>query len=136
METARLCKPALRLDIIGCVKALRIIACVVLLSALLFSEKHFNPPPAAHAGKRGVRGHTRAAAEVAPKRRAVDQRQPRNVTLSDESAVAIDDHPFAVEGQAALANGRTLKRDSATALDGVYVQRGDARGHERASEWQ
>jgi hypothetical protein len=49
METARLCKPALRLDIIGCVKALRIIACVVLLSALLFSEKHFNPPPAAHA---------------------------------------------------------------------------------------
>jgi hypothetical protein len=31
------------------VKALRSAACVVLLTTLVFSEKHFNPPPAAHA---------------------------------------------------------------------------------------
>lgn len=31
-------------------KAARIIGCVLLLTTLLFSEKHFNPPPAAHAG--------------------------------------------------------------------------------------
>jgi hypothetical protein len=49
MKTARLCKPALRLDIINFVKALRILGCVALLTTLLFSEKHFNPPPAAHA---------------------------------------------------------------------------------------
>ena len=49
MKTARLCKPALPLDIINLVKALRIIGCVALLTTLLFSEKHFNPPPAAHA---------------------------------------------------------------------------------------
>ena len=30
-------------------KPLRIAACVALLTTLLFSEKHFNPPPAAHA---------------------------------------------------------------------------------------
>jgi hypothetical protein len=30
-------------------RSLRIVACVVLLTSLLFSEKHFNPPPAAHA---------------------------------------------------------------------------------------
>jgi hypothetical protein len=49
MKTARLCKPALRLDIINFVKALRIFGGVALLTTLLFSEKHFNPPPAAHA---------------------------------------------------------------------------------------
>ncbi len=49
METARLCKPAFRLDIINVVKAARISLCVALLTTLLFSEKHFNPPPAAHA---------------------------------------------------------------------------------------
>jgi hypothetical protein len=49
MKMARLCKPALPLDIIKCVKAARIAVCVVLLATLLFSEKHFNPPPAAHA---------------------------------------------------------------------------------------
>ncbi|MCU1254448.1 MAG: hypothetical protein JWM83_747 [Candidatus Angelobacter sp.] len=49
MKTARLCKPAPRLDIINFVKALRILGCVALLTTLLFSEKHFNPPPAAHA---------------------------------------------------------------------------------------
>jgi hypothetical protein len=31
------------------VKTLRIIICVAVLTTLLFSEKHFNPPPAAHA---------------------------------------------------------------------------------------
>jgi len=31
------------------VKAVRIIGCVLLLTTLLFSEKHFNPPPVAHA---------------------------------------------------------------------------------------
>jgi hypothetical protein len=31
------------------VKATRIIGCVLLLTTLLFSEKHFNPPPVAHA---------------------------------------------------------------------------------------
>ena len=31
------------------VKAARISLCVALLTTLLFSEKHFNPPPAAHA---------------------------------------------------------------------------------------
>ena len=31
------------------VKAARIIGCVVLLAALVFGEKHFNPPPVAHA---------------------------------------------------------------------------------------
>src|ERR1700727_2760663 len=30
-------------------KTLRIVACFVLLTTLLFSERHFNPPPAAHA---------------------------------------------------------------------------------------
>src|ERR1700749_438443 len=30
-------------------RALRIAACVALLTTLVFSEKHFNPPPAAHA---------------------------------------------------------------------------------------
>ena len=50
MESERLCKPARRLDIIGLVKASRIAACVALLTTLLFSEKHFSPPPAAHAG--------------------------------------------------------------------------------------
>ena len=32
------------------VKVARIFGCVVLLAALVFGEKHFNPPPAAHAG--------------------------------------------------------------------------------------
>jgi hypothetical protein len=49
METERLCKPALPLDIIKPVKSVRTIVCVALLTALVFSEKHFNPPPAAHA---------------------------------------------------------------------------------------
>ena len=49
METRRLCKPAHRLDIINCVRALRIALSVALLTTLLFGEKHFNPPPAAHA---------------------------------------------------------------------------------------
>ena len=49
METAWLCKPARRLDIIRPVKARRIAACIALLTTLLFSEKHFSPPPAAHA---------------------------------------------------------------------------------------
>jgi len=49
METARLCKPVRLLDIIDLVKRARIAACVVLLTGLLFSEKHFSPPPAAHA---------------------------------------------------------------------------------------
>jgi hypothetical protein len=49
METARLCKPGRRLDIIDFVKPAKIAVCVALLSTLLFSEKHFNPPPAAHA---------------------------------------------------------------------------------------
>jgi hypothetical protein len=49
METAQLCKPALRLDIMNFVKAARIIGCVLLLATLLFSEKRFNPPPANHA---------------------------------------------------------------------------------------
>ena len=44
METAQLCKPASRLDIINVVKASCISLCVVLLTTLLFSEKHFNPP--------------------------------------------------------------------------------------------
>jgi hypothetical protein len=39
-----------RLDIITGVKAAKIAACLVLLTALLLSEKRFNPPPAAHAG--------------------------------------------------------------------------------------
>src|SRR5579864_1737459 len=30
-------------------RAIRILACVALLTTLLFSEKRFNPPPAAHA---------------------------------------------------------------------------------------
>ncbi|HSK43620.1 MAG TPA: hypothetical protein VLA83_07010, partial [Candidatus Binatia bacterium] len=30
-------------------KAARIILCVLLPATLLFSEKHFNPPPVAHA---------------------------------------------------------------------------------------
>src|SRR5579859_1510589 len=49
METARLCKPGPRLAIINVVKAARIIGCVLLLTTLLFSEKHFNPPAANHA---------------------------------------------------------------------------------------
>lgn len=50
METAGMCKPALApLDIIKLVKAVRIAACITLLTTLVFSEKHFNPPPAAHA---------------------------------------------------------------------------------------
>ena len=49
METAQLCKPAPRLDIINVVKAARISLCVVLLTTLLIGEKHFNPPPANHA---------------------------------------------------------------------------------------
>lgn len=49
METVRLCKPARRLDIIHLVKPAWIAASLVLLTGLLFSEKHFNPPPAAHA---------------------------------------------------------------------------------------
>jgi hypothetical protein len=49
MKTTPLCKLARRLDIIGVVKATRIIACVALLTTLLYSEKHFSPPPAAHA---------------------------------------------------------------------------------------
>jgi hypothetical protein len=49
MKTERLCKPALPLDIIGFVKAVRIIVCMAVLTTLLFSERHFNPPPAAHA---------------------------------------------------------------------------------------
>jgi hypothetical protein len=49
MESARLCKPTRRLDIIELVKTPRIIVCVALLTTLLFSEKHFSPPPAAHA---------------------------------------------------------------------------------------
>ncbi len=36
-------------DIIRGVKALKIAASLVLLTALLFSEKHFNPPPPGHA---------------------------------------------------------------------------------------
>ena len=31
------------------VKAVRIIGCVLLLTTLLCGEKHFNPPPVAHA---------------------------------------------------------------------------------------
>lgn len=50
METARLCKPGVQIAIIDSVRAPKIAACLVLLSALLFSEKHFNPPPATHAG--------------------------------------------------------------------------------------
>ncbi|MBZ5505624.1 MAG: hypothetical protein LAO78_09060 [Acidobacteriia bacterium] len=50
METARLCKLTGKLDIIGDVKTARVTVCVALLTTLLFSEKHFNPPPAAHAG--------------------------------------------------------------------------------------
>lgn len=49
METAGLCKPARQLDIIKSVKAARIIVCIAVLTTLLFGEKHFNPPPAAHA---------------------------------------------------------------------------------------
>jgi hypothetical protein len=49
METAKLCKLAPRLGYNQLVKALRIVASVALLTTLLFSEKHFNPPPAAHA---------------------------------------------------------------------------------------
>jgi hypothetical protein len=49
METEQLCKPARGLDIIRPVKARRIAVCVALLTTLLFSEKHFTPPPAAHA---------------------------------------------------------------------------------------
>src|ERR1700722_6526134 len=49
METARLCKPGPALDIIRLVKTSRIVVCLAMLSTLLFSEKHFNPPPAAHA---------------------------------------------------------------------------------------
>lgn len=49
METASLCKLVQRLDIINSVKAGRIAACIVLLTTLLFSEKHFSPPPVAHA---------------------------------------------------------------------------------------
>jgi hypothetical protein len=45
-----LCKPLFGMDIIEAVKALRTIACVALFTTLLFSEKHFSPPPAAHAG--------------------------------------------------------------------------------------
>ena len=37
------------MDIIKLVKAVRIAACIALLTTLVFSEKHFNPPPAAHA---------------------------------------------------------------------------------------
>jgi hypothetical protein len=37
------------LDIIKLVKAVRIAACIALLTTLVFSERHFNPPPAAHA---------------------------------------------------------------------------------------
>ena len=48
MEMARLCKP-LR-DIIGAMRALRIAVCVGLFTTMLFSEKHFNPPPANPAG--------------------------------------------------------------------------------------
>ncbi len=50
METAGLCKPHGGLDIIRSVRAAKIAASLVLLTALLFSQKHFNPPPAAHAG--------------------------------------------------------------------------------------
>jgi hypothetical protein len=49
MEMAQLCKPALQLDIINLVKAARVTICMVLLTTLLFGEKRFNPPPAAHA---------------------------------------------------------------------------------------
>jgi hypothetical protein len=49
MESARLCKPARGLDIIEAVNPRRIAACVALCTTLLFSEKHFSPPPAAHA---------------------------------------------------------------------------------------
>jgi hypothetical protein len=49
METARLCKPVPALDIIRLVKTSRIVICLAMLSTLLFSERHFNPPPAAHA---------------------------------------------------------------------------------------
>ena len=63
--------------------------------------------------------------------RRFDQGQARHFTLGDESTVAIDDHPFAIEGQPALADQRRLKRDSATALDGIEVQRDDVCGHER-----
>lgn len=45
-----MCKPAAWLDIIGNMRAARIVASVALLTTLLFGEKHFNPPPAAHAG--------------------------------------------------------------------------------------
>jgi hypothetical protein len=50
METAKLCNPVpARLDIIRLVKAVRIAASIALLTTLVFSERHFNPPPAAHA---------------------------------------------------------------------------------------
>jgi hypothetical protein len=49
MELARLCKPTRWVDIIKPVKPRRILACTVLFTTLLFSEKHFSPPPAAHA---------------------------------------------------------------------------------------
>jgi hypothetical protein len=51
METSRLCKPCRRVDIIKSVRAYWTAAAfLALLSTLLFGEKHFNPPPAAHAG--------------------------------------------------------------------------------------
>jgi hypothetical protein len=49
METAKLCNLAPRLGYNQLVKALRIVVSVALLTTLLFSEKHFNPPPVAHA---------------------------------------------------------------------------------------
>jgi hypothetical protein len=50
METAALCKPGLRMDIIGSVRTAKIAAGLVLLTALLLGEKRFNPPPAGQAG--------------------------------------------------------------------------------------
>jgi hypothetical protein len=49
MESERLCKPTLRVDIIEAVKPRRIVLCITLFTTLLFSEKHFSPPPATHA---------------------------------------------------------------------------------------
>jgi hypothetical protein len=74
----------------------------------------------------GRRGESEATIDNA----RVDQRETRLFALSDELAVAIDDHPLAVADAVRRKSGdvdvRAREVDAATALDGINVERADA----------
>jgi len=74
----------------------------------------------------GRRGQSEATVDNA----RLDQRETRLFALSDEFAVAIDDHPLTVADTARRksrdVNVRAREVDAATALDGINVERADA----------